>query len=66
MYAQVLENQFYPEIRNSKHFPLSQYTTRHKRFLSNEQFTSIKKTIKGTDRVCKLVKLSMQCCGQIL
>ena len=22
--------------------------------------------IKGTDRLCKVVKLSMQCCGQIL
>ena len=23
-------------------------------------------SIKGTDRLCKVVKLSMQCCGQIL
>ena len=22
--------------------------------------------LKGTDRLCKVVKLSMQCCGQIL
>ena len=22
--------------------------------------------IKGTDRLCKVVELSMQCCGQIL
>ena len=25
-----------------------------------------KKFVKGTDRLCKVIKLSMQCCGQIL
>jgi len=27
---------------------------------------SVHKQLKGTDRLCKVVELSMQCCGQIL
>ena len=29
-------------------------------------FSIFSKSIKGTDRLCKVAKLSMQCCGQIL
>ena len=31
-----------------------------------QKFWPLMKDVKGTDRLCKIVKLSMQCCGKIL
>ena len=37
----------------------------YKLYLINKNY-KLNEILKGTDRLCKVVELSMQCCGQIL
>ena len=48
------------------HVKATKIEVRVEGYLLDEEKVKAQKNLKGTDRLCKIVKQSMQCCGQIL